>query len=544
MASMYAAFLYFYIRNRQGKNQALFLALLFGALAFYSYSPGQVIVVITGILLLISDFKFHIKNWKNTLWGLGLLVILALPYLRFYLTQKEEITHHLAVLGSYWIKPIPFYEKLLTYLTNYVKGFNPIYWFWPNPSIIESIWPNAALPAWLFSNLGDLDRHIMKGYGHILLVTFPFWVIGLVRCFKRFKDPAHRTLIFATLAAPAGAAIVDWGITRGMVFIIPTTIITALGVDSCFTWLRSKWEKLGETTLAVLTFLIIAPFCFLMLNDALTNGPTWYDDYGLGGIQYGGEQVFTRAVEIAQADPHTTVLVSSTWANGTSVIMRYFTDDLENVRMGNINAYTQEFKPLNRNMLFVMTGDDLIFIQESGKFTNIEIEDIILYPNQTNGFFFVRLDYVEGIEEILESERIARQILIAETITLMGQDVSIEYPVLDMNEIGHAFDGDTSTLCRTLEANPMRIVLTFSEPIKVQNLTLMVGGTPTEVSATAVFDGEVLAELSEQGENSPVPREMTLDFAETLTVDVLEISIRNVNDGDIAHVHLWEVTIE
>jgi len=544
MASMYAAFLYFYLRYRQGKKRALFLALLFGALAFYSYSPGQVIVVVIGLLLLIGDIKFHWKNWKTTLWGLGFLIILALPYLRFSLTQGEEIVHHLTVLSSYWIKPIPLHEKLLTYLTNYVKGLNPLYWFWPNPSIIESLWPNATLPSWLFSNHGDLERHIMKGYGHILLATFPFWVIGLVRCFKRFKDPAHRTLIFATLAAPAGAAIVDWGITRGMVFVIPTTLITALGIESFFTWLQRKWENLREATLACLTFLIIASVSFLMLNDALTNGPTWYDDYGLGGMQYGGEQVFTRAAEIAEADPETTVLVSSTWANGTSVIMRYFTDDLENVRMGNINAYAQEFKPLDRNILFVMTGNDLVLIKESGKFINIEIEDILLYPNQTNGFFFVRLDYVENIEAILEAERIARQALIAETITLMGQEVVVEYSTLDMNEITHAFDGDTSTLCRTLEANPLRIVLTFTEPIDIQKLTFMVGGTPTEISATLSYEGEVVGELTELGENSPVPREMTLAFDETLTVDILEISVRNANDGDIAHVHLWEVTIE
>ena len=544
MASMYAAFLYFYLRYRQGKKRALFLALPFGALAFYSYSPGQVIVVVTGLMLLIADIKYHWKNWKTVLWGAGLLIILVLPYLRFYLTQREEIVHHLTVLSSYWIKPIPLHEKLLTYLTNYLKGLNPVYWFWPNPSIIESIWPEAALPSWLFSNLGDLERHIMKGYGHILLATFPFWVIGLVRCLKRFKDPAHRTLILATLAAPTGAAIVDWGITRGMVFIIPTTLITALGIDACLTWLRSKWENLGEIVPAVLTFLIIASVCFLMVNDALTNGPTWYGDYGLGGMQYGGSQIFTRAVEIAQAEPETTVLISSTWANGTSVIMRYFTDDLENVKMGNINAYAQEYKPLDRSMLFVMTGDDLVLIRDSGKFTNIEVEEVILYPDQTNGFFFVRLDYVEDIEGILEAERIARQELITEQITLMDQEVVIEYPILDMNEISHVFDGNDSTLCRTLEANPLRIILRFTEPIDIQKLTFMVGGTPTEVSATAIFNDEILAELTEFGEISPVPREMILEFNETLTVDRLELSIKNANDGDIAHVHLWEVTIE
>jgi hypothetical protein len=544
MASMYAVFIYFYLRYRQGKPRSLYLALLFGALSFYAYSPGQVIIVVTGLFLLISDAKYHWQNRKTALWGLGLLAVLILPYLRFSLTQGEEITHHLTVLSSYWIKPIPLYEKIITFFANWLKGLNPFYWFWPNPSIIEILWPDISLPAWLFSNQGDLERHIMKGYGHILLATYPFWVAGLVRCIKRFRDPAHRLLLLTTLAAPSGAAIVDWGITRGMAFIIPTTLITALGIEDAFHWLQEKWRGLSYTLISSLTFLVLAVFCFLMLRDSLINGPTWYDDYGLGGMQYGTQPVFTRAAKIAEEDPETTVYVSSTWANGTTVLMRYFTDDLVNVKMGNINSYGQQYKPLDRNMLFVMTGDDLVWIYESGKFKNIFVEETLPYPDGSSGFFFVRLEYVEDIEEILTAEREARQALISETISLLRQEVTVQYSALDMNEITHAFDGDPTTLIRTLEANPLRLVLTFSEAVDVQRLILKVGGTPTRVTVTALANGDVIGSLTEEVDSSPVPREMTVVFEETLTVDELKIEVLNVHDSEIAHVHLWEVTLE
>ncbi len=544
MASMYAGFIYFYLRYRQGKPRSLYFALLFGALSFYAYSPGQVIIVVTGALLLIADAKYHWQNRKTALWGLGLLTVLALPYLRFSLTQGEEITHHLTVLSSYWIKPIPFHEKIFTYFTNWLKGFNPFYWFWPNPSTIEIIWPDINLPTWLFTSQGDLDRHIMKGYGHILWVTVPFWVAGTVRCIKRFEDPAHRLLILTTLAAPAGAAIVDWGITRGMVFIIPTTLMTALGIEDAFHWLQEKWRGLGYTLLASLSFVFIASFSFLMLGDVLINGPTWYDDYGLGGMQYGAQSVFTRAVEIAEEDPETTVFVSSTWANGTSVLMRYFTNDLANVKMGNINSYGQQYKPLDRNMLFVMTGDDLVWINESKKFKNIHVEETLPYPDGSSGFFFVRLEYVEDIEAILAAERKARQALISDTITFLDQEVTVQFSALDMNEIIHVFDGDPTTLMRTFEANPMRLILTFPEAVDVERLILKVGGTPTRVTVIAFVNNEEVGSYIEEVDSSPVPRDMTVSFGKSLTVDELKIEILNVHDGEIAHVHLWEVTLE
>ena len=176
----------------------------------------------------------------------------------------------------------------------------------------------------------------MSGYGHLLWLSFPFWLAGLVRCLRRFKDPAHRTLLLATLAAPTGAALVDWGITRGLVFILPATLMTALGVERAVDWVQSRWPKLRQGLIALVLFLALSGFSIFMLADALRNGPTWTTDYGLTGMQYGAPQVFPRAAKIARAEPNTTVFVSSTWANGSDVLLRYFADGLPNLQMGNI----------------------------------------------------------------------------------------------------------------------------------------------------------------------------------------------------------------
>jgi hypothetical protein len=544
MSSMVAGFLYFYLRYREGRPKSLLWALVFGALAFYAYSPGQVIIVATGLMLLIADAKYHWQNKKMALVGLGLLAVLVIPYLRFAITKGSETVQHLTILNSYWVKPIPLYEKILTYLLRYLKGLNPIYWFWPNPSFIERLFPDLTLPSWLFSYQNDLIRHTMKGYGHILWITLPFWVIGLIQCIKRFKKPPYRTILFATLAAPTGAAIVDWNITRGMVFIIPATLIITIGFSTFFKWLISKWQVIQNFMIAPLLFAIFTVLNFWMLSDALVNGPTWYSDYGMYGMQYGAQQVFTRAVDIALAEPDTTIYVSSVWTNGTGVVMRYFTDDLPNIEIANINAWGYQVLPLNDDMIFVMTNEDLEYVYTSRKFTKIRIEDELLYPDGTTGFYFVRLEYVDDIDIILSIERFSRQIPEIETIEINGISVEVKYPILDINEIQQAFDGDPTTLVRSLEANPLRLILNFPVPVQIKQVTVVVGGAPTTATAGIYYEGEPLDIQSVQVESALVTRELQLNFSQSYEADELRIEILNTNEGEIAHVHLWEVTIE
>lgn len=544
MSSLFAGFIYFYLLYRQGRLKALYLAILFAVAAFYAYSPGQMIMLTLGLMLLIADFRYHWQHRKTVLWGLGLLILLSLPYLRFRIIQPGSLSQHLIQLNSYWVKPLPLYQKLLAYVTRYLKGFNPFYWFWPKPSIVEWLWPDVNLPSWLFSTQHDLDRHTMRGYGHILWVTFPFWVIGLVKSIKRFKDPAYRTILLAALVVPSGAAIVDWGITRGMSFIMPTVLITALGVEDVVSQLLKHLKKWQFYHVSIILFVIFTLLSLGMLIDALTNGPTWYEDYGLSGMQYGGQQVFTRAIEIVKEDPDTMVLVSSTWANASDVIMRYFTNDHPQVRMGNINTFIERYQPLDRSMLFVMTPDDLRILAESEKFTNVTVEEVLPYPDGRDGFTFLRLAYVPNIEEIFEEERAARQTLQTDILTINGQSVTVSYPTLDINEIDHIFDGDPTTLIRTLEANPLRLNLRFDRPVEIQAVTVVVGGTPTVVALRAFADKEELATKTDQVESALVNRNITLSFEQPLTVDRLEIEVLSPHDGEIAHVHLWEVIIE
>ncbi len=157
------------------------------------------------------------------------------------------------------------------------------------------------------------------------------------------------------------------------------------------------------------------------------------------GLRPGGDAIrqpagIHRAIEIAREQPNTIVLVSSTWANGSDVLLRFFADDLSNLRMGNINAFALEYRPLDRNTLFVMTQEDVDFIFESDKFTDITIEEVIDYPDGSPGFYFVRLSYVMISKPSWMLNGSPASPPRGRT-TNNDQTVQVEYPTLDINEI-------------------------------------------------------------------------------------------------------------
>ncbi|MBA4400191.1 MAG: hypothetical protein C0396_10070, partial [Anaerolinea sp.] len=88
-----------------------------------------------------------------------------------------------------------------------------------------------------------------------------------------------------------------------------------------------------------------------------------------------------------------------------------------------------------------------------------------------------------------------------------------------------------------------KINLTFSEARPLDGLQLRVGGVATRVTALVYEAGEGLPRsYSAEGEESPAPRELFLDFYETRMINAIQIEILNSRDSEPAHVHLWEIS--
>jgi 4-amino-4-deoxy-L-arabinose transferase-like glycosyltransferase len=488
--SFYAAALYAYLLYRYRSPRYLYAALPLSALAFYTYSPGQVILAVTAALLLISDAAYHWRNRKTVLIGLGLAALLALPYVRFRLSHEYSPSEHLATLYSYWMKPIPLPEKLARLRTAYFRGLSPGYWFGHAPM--------------------DLVRHVMKGYGNLLIWTAAPLALGLLLCLRNLRSSAHRTILIAALAAPAGGALVDVTIPRVLVFVVPATLLTALGLSAILEFLErsvDRWrgspaaQARRRAVLSVAVFGVLAAVNFGMLRDALVNGPLWFRDYGLGGMQWGGRQVFGRVREALAKDPHARYIVSPDWLNGADVVARFFLYDPLPVSMEVIDGFMKQKLPLYPDTTFVMTREEYERAVSSGKFSPLRVEQVIRYPDGRPGFYFVKLSYAPDFEQILASEAARRRQLVETPVTIDGEQVQVRHSKIDLGSAQAMFDDDPGTVARTAEANPFVVEWEFGTSRTLRELEIGIGS----------IEDRITVRLAEAADAKPVTYSETLE---------------------------------
>ena len=530
-ASFYAAFLYAYIRYRQSAKGWIYAVVGLAALTFYTYSPAQMVIVVTIVLLFFSDIKYHWQNRKYVLRGLGLGLLMVVPYLRFQMNHPGETLHHLTILNSYWIQTIPFSQKIATFFKAYLQGINPFYWYTPESE--------------------GLVRHIMKGYGYLWRVTLPFSALGFIAALIKIKNSAYRSILAALIAAPTGMALVGLGVTRLLFVVIPVVVLSSIGyavaVEALVKLVNRRWPRVAvRPVILALTFALIAAATFTMMNDALVNGPTWFSDYGLGGMQWGGRQIFAAVDDYIKQNPSAKVILSPSWSNGTDMVARFFAGDIRPFQMGSIDGWIEDYKEINPDTVFVMIPEEYKRVQESGKFTDFKIDRTVDYPDGSPGFRFVRLRYVDNIQDIFQAERDARRALTEETVALQdGSQARVAFPSLDMGQLIDIFDNNPGTLIRTREANPLKLVVTFANPRPLQSLTALVGGTPSRLTVVLMVNGESQpVSFSLDAGQAPNPRDMTIQFGKTYDVVQATVEVLSVNDSEPAHVHLWELSFK
>lgn len=595
--AFYAGTLCAYLLYRYRSPRYLYLALFLGTLAFYTYSPGQMIVPLTALALVFSDWRYHWENRSTALKGVALLAALALPYLRFRLNDADAAVAHLHTLGSYLLADAPLSEKVRRYFFEYFTGLSAWYWYQPNDR--------------------DLARHLMDGYGNIMPATLPFAVLGMAHVLRGLRQPAHRTILIVFLVAPAAGALVQTGITRALVFVIPAAILTALGlekildwvesplgrlkelragaapaprrilpalfillagiiaasfagrqidrisltalvlilalqVSGAFEWLARKvprsrqpahWKRrhLSSAAIAWIVFIILCAVNIHLLNDALRNGPRWSRDYGMGGMQYGAFQIFDALEQYKQEHPETRIVLSPNWANGADVVARFFLDDPLPIEFGSIIGYTVKKFPLDDNTVFVMLPEEYTFASNNSKLKDIRIERIMPYPDGSSGFIFARLRYAEGIDEIFAAERELRRVLQEAAVTIDGQEVKVRYSYLDGGAIELVFDSDLYTLARTFEANPFVVEMTFPSPRPISGFSIVIGSARAQITVKGYPQpGSQPVVYKFEGQGTLQDPELSFDLPESIAAQVLQVEMLDPLSPPSAQIHIWE----
>jgi len=521
-SGLYAGFLGAYLLYLQQSPRYLYLAILMAALAFYAYSPGQVVIAVSAVALFVADFRYHWQNRSFLGKGLLFVLLLAAPYLRFLSYHQEAPFQHLRNLDSYWFYDFPLTEKILRYLKEYLMGLNPYYWFIPH-----SI---------------DLNRHTMKGYGHLGLWNLPFIVLGLIYTLRQWRRPPYRVFLIAWLAVPSGAALVGVGITRLLAMVMPMAVFATLGWE----WILSlipptRWQKVAQ----VILFVFLSGVAFSMTSDSLRNGPTWYEDYGLYGMQYGTRQLFEQKIpEFLARDPQTQLFVSSLWANGADVFVRYFLtpQQAQRVSLGSIDSYLSRKQALDERTIFILTAEELRAALASPKMRFLRTEDEILYPNGKIGFYLVRLAYVDNVDELFARELEQRRQLVNAHIIVDGISAIVRYSQIDDGELGNLFDQKPETLMRGREANPFILEFEFSKPQSLKGLQAQFGSMDFELVLYLYPEGQTQPiELRQEYRGLPPDPAIEFLFPEPTVVGKLRLEIRDLNYGEIANIHIREL---
>jgi hypothetical protein len=526
MASLYACFLCAYVLYRYLSSWYVLPALLFGAATFYAYTAGQGLMLVTGLALFFSDLRYHFRQKAKVIAAAALLaVLLAVPYVRYRRLHPGVVSDQLRVLNSYWIQPLPLSEKLERFGATYLSGFDPRYWFQPNQE--------------------EYVRHRMKGMPYFPYAFVPLLVIGVGVCLYRFRDsPAHRMILISPLGVPFAGAAAEIQILRLMAMVVPVALFVALGVGQIYRWAR-RWLPYAPAAIACAAAFTAG--AVQLTRVTLAEGPTWYPDYGLYGMQYGAPQVFRAVREELARSPQRRILLSHTWANNPNEFLSFFLTPAERKRVTftDIRGYVLWKRPIEENEVFVVTASELEEARKSGKLVFGAPERVIPYPDGRPGFLFLRGRYVDDIDAIFAAEKVARARLVEAPAVLAGEPLTVRHSTLDMGAVSSLFDGREETLIRGLEANPFVLELLFPKPRPLRRISADLGrmdNVAIAVEATPRGGSPVRYEATYRW-SAETPR-FELALPERVVAEKLRLEFRDLNSPEITHIHVFELGLE
>jgi 4-amino-4-deoxy-L-arabinose transferase-like glycosyltransferase len=508
-ASFFACFLLCYLLYRNRSAKWIYGAVVFGAAAFYSYSNQQLPLLFLSAALYISDYSYHRSNRMEVLQAMVLACLLAMPFVQFQILHPGGYASHLKAIQSYIVAPIPIGEKLQFFAENYLRGISPNYWISPSNGEVDQV-PNQHYPG-----LGNLGWYLL-----------PFVLIGLAICVMNFRDPAYRTIIFATLAVPMGAAVDSVEIPRMLAFVIPMSVMAALGLEQVYT----NRGKVPEKAITFSLQLIFSIAALVMLRNALIEGPKWGNESVPHLKEFAMKAVFEdRLPQLLKAEPETNFIISTSWANNVYLFPRFFVDqeDQNRVSVGHIQSYMYERLELNDDMIFILPVEEFNEAKESGLFSKIEELDIVDYPEDGPAMYFVRFGYAPNADHILHEMEMERQKLVEAFIVVNGVEYRVLHSRLAFGSVRELFDDNPDTLVRGESANPLQFEISSNQPMEIEHIKIMIAKLPD-------FTISVYADSLDEAD---VP------FYEKRFVGVQEDPVVTIDLGD-DHAQLSTISIE
>lgn len=258
--------------NRKSHTKYLFIAALLLGIAAYTYFSHAILIP---FLLLAFGFiyrKQFLKNFKQVLLHLTLLIILLLPILVVIITNPDARYRSQTVFVTQDIN--------LGQNIDYAKSSNPFLTFLGrNKAILDFSFTRFLQQLDLkfifaeglnFTNQGPL------GQGLLLLVQLPFLILGIIYLvkLKDFQQEKIFLLVWILLGMlPSGLTFEPHSPHRSIMVFTMLNIISAVGVFSIFKYLNSLDKSAFKLTLPVILILVFSINYLYFLHMYFVNFP-------------------------------------------------------------------------------------------------------------------------------------------------------------------------------------------------------------------------------------------------------------------------------
>jgi hypothetical protein len=281
-----------------------------------------------------------------------------------------------------------------------------------------------------------------------------------------------------------------------------------------------------------------------MLRDALVNGPTWFKNYSLYGMQYGAQQVFQDVVRTGlENDPNRRYIVSPSWANGTEQFIAFFIPKALQPRI-NLGQPVDLIGTLKKNptdLYFVATSDEYNKLITNPEFSDIKVKQMLPYPDGRPGFYVITLNVSANIDQIVSTQQATERMPVEDTILLNGQTVHVIHSPLGSGSLMDIFDSNPDTMARVLLANPFTFALYLPTPINTQSVIIQTGSLANFTINISLYAPGALEPVtySQTFQNLPADPLVTINFDKGPSQSSrIYIEIKDNLSGDSSQIHV------
>jgi len=348
-ATFFTATIYLFIKSLHHK-QFLIPFFIVAGLSLYTYQPPKLIIPLLLVSLFILFRSVFLRHTRESLIGLFLFIGISFPLLFSFMSG--EATARFSKI-SIFTSEVKGSELVRKSASQYLFQFYPEY----------------------LSLNGEptfITRHFTKGFTPLLLITFPFVVLGIFYLFRHHRTTFARILILWLFLYPLGASLVAEApySSRSIIGAPLFALIAAYGIIHAKQLFMYK-----KRSSLFLTGGIIVLYCiniFFFTRFYFTTYPRISADYW--GWQYGPKQILRYFATVhAQYD---TVYMTG-YFNAPDIFLKFYDPQkkCKNCFIGGPDRYNPEKK-----QLFALRPDE---IKDKKTFRVITT---ILYPDKTPAF--------------------------------------------------------------------------------------------------------------------------------------------------------------